>query len=129
MEGKCESNGVVYQATVTHQGKVEKYVGLTERKFAARHEEHYRNFENRNPKNSTSLSRTIWKLNDKNTDYELKWKILQKCKPYKPGSAECRLCLSEILVIIFQPEEATLNSKSEIMGKCRHSNKFKLSKI
>ena len=129
VEGKCESTGVVYQATVTQQGQVDKYVGLTERKLAARHKEHYTNFENRNPKNSTSLSRKIWKLDDTHTNYEIKWKILQQCRPYKPGSSECRLCLNEILVILFQPEEATLNSKSEIMGKCRHTNKFKLSKI
>ena len=118
----------MYQATVTCPSEVQNYVGLTERKFANRHKEHYKNFENRNPKNSTSLSRKIWSLEDKNVTFEIKWKILQNCKPYKPGSAECRLCLSEIYIILFQPEEASLNSKSEIMGKCRHTNKFKLSK-
>ena len=128
MEGKCESKGVVYQATVSYQGKCEKYVGLTERSFLARHTEHYRNFQNRNPKNSTVLSRKIWDLEDRNVNFEIKWKILQNIKPYKPGSGECRLCLTEIYIIIFQPSEATLNSKNEIMGKCRHTNKFKLSK-
>ena len=127
-EGRCETSGVVYQATVNYQGKVDTYVGLTARKFIARHTEHYRNFENRNPKNSTSLSRKIWDLEDNQHNFEIKWKILQNCKPYQPGSSECKLCLTEIYFILFQPENATLNSKSEIMGKCRHKNKFKLCK-
>ena len=103
-------------------------MGLTERKFKARYNEHFTNFENRNPKNATSLSRKIWYLKDKNINYELKWKILQKAKPYKPGSRQCQLCVAEIYYILFQPEEASLNDKSEVMGKCRHQNKIKLCK-
>ena len=57
------SEGVVYQASLTYQGnKEEKYIGLTARPFKERHKEHYRNFENRNPKNSTTLNREIWNL-------------------------------------------------------------------
>ena len=107
---------------------MEKYVGLTARSFIFRHTEHLRNFENREPKNSTSLSKKVWSLQDKNINFELKWKILQAAKPYHPGSRQCQLCLAEIYIILFQPQEATLNDKSEVMGKCRHSNKFKLSK-
>ena len=113
---------------MTCQGKTEKYIGLTARTFIQRHKEHYRNFDNRNPKNSTSLSRKIWNLRDRNLNFEIKWKIMQSAKQYRPGSRHCYLCLSEIYYIIFQPEEATLNDKSEVMIKCRHSNKFKLCK-
>ena len=119
----------MYQATVTYQGgENEKYVGLTARKFKARYQEHLTNFENRNPKNSTSLSKKNWYLRDRNINFELKWKILQNAKPYQAGSRMCQLCLSEIYFILFQPQEATLNDRSEVMGKCRHSNKFKLQK-
>ena len=118
----------MYQASLEYQGKCDKYVGLTERPFINRHTEHYRNFENGNPKNSTSLSRKVWELEDRNLGFEINWRILRNCKTYKPGSEECQLCLSEIYIILFQPDEATLNSKNEIMGKCRHTNKFKLSK-
>ena len=110
VEGKCENTGVVYQATLKYQGdKEDKYVGLTARSFKSRHTEHYRNFQNRNPKNSTTLSRKIWNLQDKNINYELKWKILQNAKPYMPGSRQCQLCVAEIHFILFQPEEASLN--------------------
>ena len=117
VEEKCETKGVVYQATLKYQGdKIEKYVGLTERSFKTRHREHYRNFENRNPKNSTSLSRRIWSLKDRNVNLEIKWKVLQNAKPYQPGSRHCYLCLSEIYYIIFQTEEATLNHRSEVLN-------------
>ena len=111
VEGKCESAGVVYQATVNYQGKVDTYVGLTERKFITRHTEHYRNFNNRNPKNSTSLSRKIWNIEDNNQNFELKWKILQNCRPYQPGSSECKLCLTEIYFIIFSQKTQLLKTK------------------
>ena len=130
VEEKCQTTGVVYQATVKPQGeKEEKYLGLTARPFIQRHTEHLTNFENRNPKNSTTLSRKIWDLKDRNIDFELKWKILQNAKPYLPGDRQCQLCLAEIYHILFKPEETTLNSRNEVINKCRHKNRFKLSKI
>ena len=93
VEGKCGTKGVVYQATVKYDGnKVETYVGLTERKFIERHTEHYRNFEDRNPKNSTKLSKLVWRLEDEGKNYELKWEILRQARPYNSGDSECRLC-------------------------------------
>ena len=101
VQEKCESKAVVYQATLTYDGnKKETYVGLTERKFIERHREHYRNFEDRNPKNSTKLSKNIWQLQDKNMNYELKWEILKNARPYNSGDQECRLCLAEMLIIL-----------------------------
>ena len=104
-------------------------MGLTERKFIERHKEHIRNFEDRNPKTTTKLSKKVWKLEDQNKNFELKWEILKNAKTYSSGDQECRLCLAEMLVILLQPEKASLNSRSEIFNKCRHQNKFKLSKF
>ena len=116
VEGKYASTGVVYQASVIQDGEVvDSYVGLTERKFINRYEEHHTNFRNRNPKNSTKLSKRIWKLQDEQQNYEIKWEILKNIKPYNAGKKECRLCLMEILIILFQPEKATLNSRTEIL--------------
>ena len=113
VDQKCESEGVVYQATLSYQGdRVDKYVGLTGRSFKDRHREHYRNFENRNPKNATSLSRKVWQLQDRNINYEVKWKNLQNSKPYQPGSRHCYLNLSDSHFIIFKPQEATLNDRN-----------------
>ena len=130
LEGKCGVKGVVYQATLKYNGdKVDTYVGLTERQVACRVKEHYNSFEDRNSKTSTKLSKKVWKLKEQSQNYELKWEILKSAKPYHSGDKECRLCLTEILIILFQPEKATLNSRSEMFNKCRHKNKFKLSKF
>ena len=107
----------------------DSYVGLTERRFINRYNEHYTNFETRNPKNSTKLSKKIWKLKDEKKNFEIKWEILKRVKPYEAGNNECRLCLMEMYIILFQPEKATLNSRTEILNKCRHKNKYKLSKF
>ena len=42
-------------------------------------------------------------------------------------SKSCNLCISEIYHIIFNPNDATLNSRNEIKGHCRHWQTFKLS--
>ena len=58
VEGKCSSIGVVCQASVKQNGEtIDSYVGLTEQKFISRYTEHITNFESRNPKNSTKLSK------------------------------------------------------------------------
>ena len=130
VEGKCNSSGVVYQASVRQNGEtVDSYVGLTERKFINRYNEHLTNFESRNPKNSTKLSKKVWDLNDRQQNFEIKWEILKYVKPYQAGNRDCRLCLMEILIILFQSEKANLNSRHEMFNKCRQKNKFKLAKI
>ena len=129
VEGQCQQTGIVYQALLhIPNNKVEKYVGLTERKFKDRHKEHITSFEKRKLKSSTTLSKKVWNLKERGLPYEVKWKILRKAKPYQSGDSHCLLCLTEICIILFQPEEATLNSRSEVFNKCRHANKFKLDK-
>jgi hypothetical protein len=39
------------------------------------------------------------------------------------------LCLSEKLAILQGDPNVTLNTRSEILSKCRHGNKFKLSNL
>ena len=129
VKGECEQSGIVYQASLhLPNNKVEKYVGLSERKFKERHKEHIRSFEIRKLKNSTTLSKKIWDLKERRLPFELTWKILKKAKPYQSGDAHCQLCLTEICIILFKPEEASLNSRTEVFNKCRHSNKFKLDR-
>ena len=129
VDGECQQTGIVYQATIhLPNNKVEKYIGLTERKFEDRFKEHTRSFEVRKAKNSTTLSKKIWKLKEQRLPLEISWKILKKAKPYQSGDTHCQLCLTEIYMIMYKPEEASLNSRTEFFNKCRHSNKFKLDK-
>ena len=39
------------------------------------------------------------------------------------------LCLTEKLEILLANQPTILNKRSELTGKCRHKNKFKLNKL
>ena len=43
---------------------------------------------------------------------------------YKNGQRTCNLCLTEKLFIIKCRDKHLLNSRSEIISKCRHKRKF-----
>ena len=116
--------GVVYQASVTRTdtNTTETYTGLSARRFKDRLYEHRADIRD-NRRNGTSLSNYIWTLKNSNTPFELKWKILSKCPPFNPLTRTCRLCLQEKYFIIFKPEGASLNDRSEIFATCRHGLK------
>ena len=120
---KCLKKGVIYQAEVkSDDNKVETYIGLAATTFKDRYSNHKSSFKTRNPKNSTTLSKYIWGLQDKGIKYEVKWKLVGSAPPYNPVSDKCKLCVKEKYFIIFQPEMATLNSRNEIAGFCNHKD-------
>ena len=59
----------------------------------------------------------------------INWKIINQVIPYKPGQKCCNLCLPEKLEILLANQPATFNKRSELTGKCRYKNKFKLNKL
>ena len=119
--GACQTVGVVYQATVvrTDTNMAETYTGLTSRRFKDRYYEHGADMRD-NRRKGTGLSHYTWKLKQSNTPYQLKWKILAKCPPFNPTTRSCKLCLKEKFLIMFKPEGASLNDRSEIFATCRH---------
>jgi hypothetical protein len=65
VQGKCLQSWVIYQSTVTREDdRADTYIGLSEPPFKDRLSKHKSNFKTRNPKNSTTLSKHIWKLQD-----------------------------------------------------------------
>ena len=121
VQGKCKQKGVVYHATVeSGDNKIEHYIGLTETTFRQRWSTHNSSFNTRNPKNKCGLSEHIWKLQDQNISYNIKWEIVSKAKPYNPVTGVCSLCNREKYFILFKPEMATLNKRDEIVGPCLH---------
>lgn len=123
MQGKCQTKSLIYQATVkTSDKKSFTYIGLTEHQFKKRWYNHCQSFKHRKYENSTELSKLIWKLKDCSTSYDISWSILTKCRAYSPGSKSCSLCTTEKLYIIRNP--GSINSRSELTSKCRHSRKY-----
>ena len=120
--GACNQNGVIYQATITSNGGVntQTYVGLA-KKFKPRYSKHKASMTDPTPKNSTTLS--SYYLREKTAGHNpiITWKFLKTNIPtFNPVTDTCKLCLCEKLHILFKPELATLNSRSEIFSACRH---------
>ena len=89
LKGNCREHNIVYQATVTtrendnnrtRKKNTESYVGLTENEFKKRFPNHKQSFTNPRLRNATELSKYIWSLKEKNTEYDIAWKILGKAE-------------------------------------------------
>ena len=128
LEGKCFTKNIVYQATVEEEnGTPSTYVGLTSTTFKARLGVHKNSFIDPDA-NQTSLSKHVWDLKQKNIKHSISWKIVDRAKPFSPVTGKCQLCLKEKFYILFHPELASLNSKSEIYANCRHKKSVLLIK-
>ena len=129
LEGKCKEECIVYKAELQDENNPINYIGMTEGDFKSRYNNHTCSFRNENKKEETTLSKAIWNL-QKNPKPKIKWSILRKTKPYKPGNKMCNVCNWEIFYLLkSQKDKNNLNSRSEITGMCRHINKHKLSKL
>ena len=125
--GNCLVNSVVYKAEVNDNTNT--YTGLTCNTFKERFYGHRHSFRNRDSNKSTTLSSHIWNLKDKNENFEVKWSIIDRASAFNPVTRKCRLCLKEKYYIIFQPEGASLNERSELYSTCRHRRKQLLTNL
>ncbi len=131
LQGKCLTPSVIYQATVSRQDNLqeETYIGLTEGPFKTRYYCHMNSFKNGKQRNATTLSQYIWKLNDNNVKYCIKWKVIAQAKSYSTRSKRCNLCLTEKYFIIYKPLISSLNNRNELVSACRHRRKHLLCNI
>ena len=86
-------------------------------------------FKYESKRHATKLAEHIWKLNDNNETWNIKWSIQAKSRKYKPGDKYCGLCLEEKRTIATSDPKSMLNSRSEIVSKCRHRKEHKLKNI
>ena len=134
LENKCLSKGIVYQATVTLKNKqtnkqeTKSYIGQTSTDFKARLSTHKHSFKNPD-KDQTSLSKYIWKYKSNENEPIVTWKIVDRGKKFFPISGSCQLCAKEAFYILFKPEMAQLNIKSEIFSACPHKKSSLLFKV
>ena len=82
-----------------------------------------------NTLNSTELSKYIWQLKDNSVNFNIKWSIIARARPYNNTTKRCDLCLTEKLMIIKFSSNNLLNKRSKLISKCRHENKFYLKNI
>ena len=129
LEGKCQARSIVYKATVTNNatGSEKDYIGLTEPPFKLRHANHMTSFRHEKYASRTELSKHVWGMKQRQEDFTVKWSILEKARAYSNTTKRCNLCISEKLQIITAEKSRRLNSRCEIVSKCRHANKFTIS--
>jgi hypothetical protein len=122
--GNCLVNSLVYRAEVKDaNSNTNTYTGLTSNTFKQRFYGHRHSFKYKNSDQSTTLSSHIWDLKDDDQNYDLKWSIVDRAPDFNPITRKCRLCVKEKYYIIFQPEGASLNHRSELYSTCRHRTK------
>ena len=126
LDGKCLTSSVVYEAEVTAGVSVMNYYGLTERTFKERYNRHQSDFRHVKNRYNTALSKYVHELKESNTDYSISWKIHTKAHAYTSGARRCDLCLLEKLAICLADPKKTLNSRREMVSKCRHKRKHLL---
>ena len=105
------------------------YIGSCATTFKTRYNNHKQSFKHIKHRNDTALSKFIWKLKEANTDFTLSWSIVSSVSKNFCKGKTCHLCLTEKAFIIKEDPVNALNTRGEILNKCRHRNKFKLKKI
>ena len=134
LEGKCLSDNLIYQATVTSipppqnqtptnqtdPPQTHTYIGLASTTFKIRIGNHKKSFNHRKYGKETTLSRLVWELKDQGCEYNISWKMIERAQPFSPITGVCALCTTEKWYILFKPELATINKRDEINNHCFH---------
>ena len=129
LNGHCLEEAIVYKSSVKTASTTKEYIGISEPPFKQRYGNHNMSFRTEAHKNNSKLSQYIWELKNKSAVFSIDWKIQARSTKYQCGSGICNLCLSEKHQILKGDPNLLLNKRSEIANKCRHKNKFKLSKV
>ena len=108
--------------------KTKHYCGTFEKNFKKCYNNHTASFRNKNKGKSIELWKYILELKDSNIQHNLKWRIVSKTHPYVYESRKYDLRLTEKLTIINANLETLLNTRDELVSKCRHMNKLTLKK-
>ena len=119
VSGQCKRGPSVYRAEVIANNKTEYYTGLAS-DFKSRFYKHNGTFKNSSSEHETTLSGHIWKLKRQNLNYEINWSLVDRGTTFNHRTRKCNLCLKEKYHIMFKPETATLNKRSEFYSTCRH---------
>lgn len=127
LNGQCLTDSLVYMATLSTDNDKYSYVGMTEGTFKKRFAGHGTSFRHERYKTATKLSEKVWQLKDQGSEYTIRWSIIRRGRTYVNGQKHCDLCTSEKMEILLRSKDPhLLNSRSEILAKCRHKRKFGL---
>ena len=121
LHGKCLVSSVIYKATVTHGNIQKQYVGLVGGSFKMRYNNHTKSFRHKRYANDTELSKYVWELKDRDTNYSIDWEVIKQSNTYRRSSGLCNLCMDEKLEILRSTNK--INKRTELISTCRHGMK------
>ena len=123
MPDQCMNSNMVYRYQVTRldTNSTESYTGCTVG-FKERHKAHMKQSVEDTGK-TTTLSRHIKSLRSSNVQYNINWTFKERAAPFNTNIGWCRLCTLERYHILFQPEDASLNLRSEFFSPCFHKDR------
>ena len=80
LDGKGLTKCIVYKAPVTEitSNNQETYIGLTENEIKTRFNLHKSSLKLEHKRTSTTLSDHVWKLKNKNINFNIKWEVVKK---------------------------------------------------
>ena len=129
LNGECLTGCIMYEGNVSSSEEnytSKDYIGITEPAFKSRFGNHQKDFNNEVYKNSTELSKEVWKIKERGFVPNVTWKIIRQLPSYNPAAKKCMLCIGEKVEILLRDNENLLNKRSELVSKCRHKNKYML---
>ena len=83
----------------------------------------------REKRNATKLLKAFWQAKVSGHNATMQWSIVDRATAYRLGTRYRNLCLTEKFTILLANQNTALNKRSELTGRCRHKNKFKLKNI
>ena len=108
----------------------EHYTGMTAQTIKTRIGQHLRDAKKFDPVTNNAgmskLSQHVGGLIFSNIPWSWQWQILCQAQIFSPISERCDLCVKEKYYIMYHPELASLNLRSELFGACRHRERFLL---
>ena len=125
LDGNCNVSQIIYRATVQSPEMDDHHYYGQAKTFKERFRNHISSFGNRACKQKCALKKFVWKLQDKNKPYKIKWQLIKYSKAYQPGDRMCGICIDEKLTILEHIDSPnTIND--EVNGRCFHRAKYKI---
>ena len=115
LQNKCLTPKIVYRADVKNVTSDEKklYLGVTETSFKQRFGNHTQPFKHPKYRNTTELSKYMWKLKETNISLVIEWSPVTKVLS-KTQINFCKLCLSEKFYITKSLNDPNLLNKKNL---------------
>ena len=130
--GECLDKDVLYTAELSSNLRnygIKVYKGICSTEWKSRLGNHTKSFTHEKYSKESELSKEIWRIKKKGGDYSIKWSKDRNYASYKPEIGRCSLCEQEKLTIALYEDNNLLNKRNEIISRCRHRFKYKLSNL